>query len=70
MDGIATWLLLLAVAILVALVLVIRARISGSSFAPWVGFTGRSPDYINAVRTKEDEATELARVRSPKDPAP
>jgi hypothetical protein len=71
MENIGSWLFLVIVAVLLVLVLAIRARVgSRSSFAPWVAKTGSSPDYINTTRAKEDEAIELARDRPPKDLAP
>jgi hypothetical protein len=71
MDNIGSWLFFIVAGLLLLLILVVRARVgSRSSFAPWVARTGSSPDYINTVRAKEDEATELARNRPPKDLAP
>ena len=72
MDNIASWLFVIAVAVLLILVLVVRAGVARSSFAPWAGLAGPvgRHDYINTVRAEEDEATELARVHPPTDPAP
>jgi len=72
MDNISWWLFVIAVIVLLVVVLVIRARVARSSFAPWTqgdGPVGRR-DYINTVRAEEDEATRLAGVHAPKDPAP
>ena len=72
MDNISSWLFVIAVTVLLVLVLMIRARIARSSFAPWMGSDGPvgRHDYINSVRAEEDEATQLAGVHPPKDPAP
>lgn len=71
MDNIGSWLLFIVAGVLLVLALIVRERLgSGSSFAPWVAQIGRSPDYVNTVRVKEDEATELAGDRPPKDLAP
>jgi hypothetical protein len=71
MDNIGSWLIFIVAGVLLVLALIVRERVSsGSSFAPWVARTGSAPDYVNTVRAKEDEATELARDRPPKDLAP
>jgi hypothetical protein len=69
----AGWLLLLAAA-LTLLVLFVVIRLSDgrfrAPFGPLLGGKSRSPYDNNLVRAAEDQVSDLARVRTPKDPAP
>ena len=67
------WILLIgAGVVLVSLLAVLRPRSgqSTSPFGPFLSNRGRPPDYINTVRTLEQEAKDMADDTPPKDLAP
>ena len=67
------WILLIgAGVVLVSLLAVLRPRSgqSTSPFGPLLSNHGRPPDYINARRTLEHEAKDMADDTPPKDLAP
>lgn len=61
---------IVVLAILLAAALAIRSRLTGGNFWPWLAAPMRSHDYIGSVRQIEDEITEAAGDKPPKDLAP
>jgi len=73
MPAIAGWVFLLVILVaLLALLLVARPgdRRFTALWGPFAGGNSRSVDYVNTVRSAEDDAAEQARVTPPKDLAP